>query len=278
MDGKICLVTGANSGVGKETALGLARLGAHVVMVCRDRARGDVAQEEIRATSGSGAVDLLQADLASQQEIRDLAAAVQQRYARLDVLINNAGALFSTRRETADGSEMTLTVNYLAPFLLTNLLLDQLKASAPARIVNVASATHLSGRLRGDLQSRRRYGPMQAYSQAKYAVVLWTYALARRLAGTGVTANCLHPGVVASNFTPAALPAPLRPTARLLMRRFAISPEQGAQTSIYLAASPAMAGVTGEYFVDCRPAESAPSTHDPSLQDRLWQATARLVG
>jgi NAD(P)-dependent dehydrogenase (short-subunit alcohol dehydrogenase family) len=278
MAGKICLVTGASSGIGKATALGLAAQGATVLMVSRDRAHGEAAQQEIQAQSDAATVDLLLADLSSQAAIRELAATMQQRYGQLHVLINNAGGLYMTRRETGDRLEMTLAVNYLAPFLLTNLLRDLLVASAPARIINVSSAVHESASFRPrDLQSRKRYGPMRAYGQAKFAVVLFTYALARRLAGTGVTANCLHPGFVATNFAQGGLPAPLRWAVRQLYRRFAISPEEGAQTSLYLATDPAVAAVSGRYYVQCRPHRSAPQTYDVLLQDQLWAASARLV-
>src|SRR5258708_8414018 len=200
MQGKICMVTGANSGIGKATAL--AQMGATVVMICRDRARGEEARSEITTTSRNNAADLLQADLSSQQSIRQFDETFQHHYTHLHVLINNAGAAFTgRRRETVDGLEMTLAVNYLAPFLLTNLLLDRLKASAPARIVNVSSAAHKSGSIRmDDLQAEKLYRPMRTYPQAKLAVVLFTYELARRLQGTGVTANCLHPAFVATNF------------------------------------------------------------------------------
>src|SRR5258708_13174968 len=196
------MVTGANSGIGKATALELAQMDASVVMVCRDRARGEEARSEITTTSGNNAVDLLQADLSSQQSIRQLVEHIQHHYTHLHVLINNAGAAFpGRRRETVDGLEMTFAVNYLAPFLLTNLLLDVLKASAPARIVNVSSAAHKSGYIQlDDLQAEKLYRPMRTYPQAKLALVLFTYDLPPRLQGTEVTANCLHPGFVATNF------------------------------------------------------------------------------
>jgi len=201
MQGKICMVTGANSGIGKATALALAQMGATVVMVCRDRARGEEARSEITTKSRNNAVDLLQADLSSQQSIRQLVEHFQQRYTHLHVLINNAGAAFTGRRETVDGLEMTFAVNYLAPFLLTHLLLDMLKASAPARIVNVSSNSHEAGYIQmDDLQEEKHYRSMRVYGQSKLAVVLFTYELARRLQGTGVTANCLHPGYVATHF------------------------------------------------------------------------------
>ncbi len=199
MQGKVCLLTGATAGIGKATALGLAQMGATVVMVSRDRARGEAAQAEIKTKSGNAAVDLLLADLSAQQSIRQLAENFQQRYTQLHVLINNAGLFMLRRRTTVDGLEMTFAVDYLAPFLLTNLLLDVLKASAPARIVNVSSNSHEAGYIKlDDLQAEHNYRSMRAYGQAKLAVVLFTYELARRLQGTGVTANCLHPGFVAT--------------------------------------------------------------------------------
>src|SRR6266480_1279590 len=195
MQGKICVVTGANSGIGKATALELAQMSATVVMVCRDRARGEEARSEITTKSRNNAVDLLQADLSSQQSIRQLVEHFKQRYTHLHVLINNAGAAFTGRRETVDGLEMTFAVNYLAPFLLTNLLLDVLKNSTPARIINVDSDNHRFVRLdMHDLQLKHRYGFLRAYGRSKLALLLFTYELARQLHGTGVTANCLDPG------------------------------------------------------------------------------------
>ncbi len=278
MQGKICMVTGANSGIGKATALELAQMGATVVMVCRDRARGEEARREITTKSRKNAVDLLQADLSSQQSIRQLVENFQHHYTHLHVLINNAGAAFpGRRRETVDGLEMTFAVNYLAPFLLTNLLLDVLKASAPARIVNVSSAAHKSGSIQlDDLQAEKLYRPMRTYPQAKLAVVLFTYELARRLQGTGVTANCLHPGFVATNFAQ----SDGGPAVRLLVKllgSFGASPEKGAKTSIYLASSPEVEGVTGQYFVKSIPRRSAAISYDESLQRQLWEQSAKLV-
>jgi len=277
MQGKICLVTGANSGIGKATALALAQMGASVVMICRDRARGEQARSEITATSRNNAVDLLLADLSSQQSIRQLVEHVQHHYPHLHVLINNAGAAFPGRRESVDGVEMTLAVNYLAPFLLTNLLLDRLTASAPARIVNVSSGSHKAGYIQmDDLQEVERYKPMRVYGQAKLAVVLFTYELARRLQGTGVTANCLHPGFVATHFGQ----RDAGPTFRLLVKvigSFGASPAKGAKTSIYLASSAEVEGVTGHYFVKSSPRRSAAISYDESLQRHLWEQSAKLV-
>jgi NAD(P)-dependent dehydrogenase (short-subunit alcohol dehydrogenase family) len=278
MQGKICIVTGANSGIGKATSLGLAQMGATVVMVCRDRARGEEAQSEIKAKCSNDAIDLLLADLSSQQSIRQLVENFTQRYTRLDVLINNAGMLRLTRRETVDGLEMTFAVNYLAPFLLTNLLLDVLKASAPARIVNISSESHESGYIRmDDLQAEKHYRFLRAYGQSKLALVLFTYELARRLQGTGVTANCLHPGFVATNIGQRGTMPVVRNAIRLIFSILGISPEEGAKTSIYLASSPDVEGVTGKYFAKSIPRRSAPISYDESLQRQLWEESAKLV-
>ena len=271
------MVTGANSGIGKATALALAQMGATVVMVCRDRARSEEARSEITTKSRNNAVDLLLADLSSQQSIRQLVENFQHRYTHLHVLINNAGAAFPERRETVDGLEMTFAVNYLAPFLLTNLLLDGLKASVPARIVNVSSGSHKAGYIKLDnLQSKNPYRSMRVYGQAKLALVLFTYELARCLEGTGVTVNCLHPGFVATNFGQ----RDVGPAFRLLVKligSFGTSPEKGAKTSIYLASSPEVEGVTGKYFVKSIPKRSAAISYDESLQRQLWEQSAKLV-
>jgi NAD(P)-dependent dehydrogenase (short-subunit alcohol dehydrogenase family) len=277
MQGKICMVTGANSGIGKATALELAQMGATVVMVCRDRARSEEARSEITTKSRTNAVDLLQADLSSQQSIRQLVENFQHHYTHLHVLINNAGAAFTgRRRETVDGLEMTFAVNYLAPFLLTNLLLDMLTASAPARIVNVSSNSHEAGYIQLDDLQAEHHRPMRAYEQSKLAVVLFTYELARRLQGTGVTANCLHPGFVATHIGQ----SDAGPAFRLLVKliaSFGTSPQEGAKTSIYLASSPEVEGVTGKYFVKSNPKRSAAISYDESLQRHLWEQSAKLV-
>ena len=277
MQGKICMVTGANSGIGKATALALAQMGATVVMVCRDRARGEQARSEITTKSGNSAVDLVQADLSSQQSIRQLVENFQHHSTHLHVLINNAGGSFPGRRETVDGLEMTFAVNYLAPFLLTHVLLDVLKASAPARIVNVSSESHQSSSIKmDDLQGMKGYRSLNTYGQSKLAVVMFTYELARRLEGTGVTVNCLHPGFVATNFGQSST-APVIRTAVKFISRFGMSPEEGAKTSIYLASSPEVEGVTGKYFVKSIPKRSAAISYDESLQRQLWEQSAKLV-
>lgn len=276
MQGKVCMVTGANSGIGKATVLALAQMGATVVMVCRDRARGEEARSEIITKSGNEAVDLLEADLSSQPSIRQLVENFQHHYTQLHVLINNAGATFSGRRETVDGLEMTFAVNYLAPFLLTNLLLNVLKASA-ARIVNVSSDAHEAGYIRmDDLQEEKHYQPMRVYGQSKLAIVLFTYELARRLQGMGVTANCLHPGFVATNFGQRGASLPVRLLIKLIAR-FGTSSEKGAKTSIYLASSLEVEGLTGQYFAKSIPRRSVPITYDESLQRQLWEQSVKLV-
>src|SRR5919202_4606855 len=200
MRGRICLVTGATSGIGKATALGLARLGATLVLVTRDPQRGATTVAEIKQQTGNDALDFLTADLTSQQSIRRLADEFKRKYQHLHVLVNNAGGVFP-RTLTVDGLEKTFALNHLAYFLLTELLLDVLKASAPGRIVSVSSEAERGGKINfDDLQSYRKYNAMRAYSQSKLANVIWTYELARRLEGTGVTANCLHPGAVATSF------------------------------------------------------------------------------
>lgn len=277
MHGKVCLITGANSGIGKVTALELARQGATVVMVCRNTAKGTAAQSEIRAASGNTAVDLLLADLSSLASVRELAEAFQQRYPRLDVLINNAGIYRGRYTETSDGFEQTFAVNHLAPFLLTNLLRELLIASAPARIITVSSEGHRWARMDfNDLHGKRGYNGMRAYTQSKLANILFTYELARQLAGTGVTANCLHPGGVATNF--ATEEAGLFGIIFRLMRPVLRTPEQGAATSVYLATAPTIADVTGTYFRNQRPARSSRTSYDQDTWQRLWLVSAELVG
>ncbi len=274
MQGKIFLVTGATLGIGKETALGVARKGGRVVIVGRDEARTNETAAWIVRESGNPQVDHLVADLSSQAEVRRLAAAFDSRYPRLDVIINNAGAIFMKRELTVDGLERTWALNHLAEFLLTRLLLGKLQASAPARIVNVSSDAHTAGAIAFDnLQGEKKYRGMRAYAQSKLANVLFTFALARRLTGKRVTANCLHPGVVATGFghnTPGLVNAILN-----LARPFLLTAEQGAATSIYLASAPEVAEVSGEYFVKCKPATPSKQSTDVALQDKLWELSER---
>jgi NAD(P)-dependent dehydrogenase (short-subunit alcohol dehydrogenase family) len=280
MTGKTCIVTGASLGIGKETAAALAGMGARVVTVCRDPARGEAARADIVGQSGSSDVELMIADLSSLDEIRGLAAAYRQKHQQLHVLVNNAGAYNANRTTTKDGFETTFGVNHLAYFLLTGLLLDVLKASAPARIINVSSMAHLRGHMNfDDLQSAKKYSGMKAYGQSKLANVLFTYELARRLEGTGVTANALHPGVVRTGFgknNPGWWGA-LFGVFQVVGRPFYISPAQGAATSIYLASSPEVEGVTGKYFVKCRAVDSNAESRDAAVARRLWQVSEEMT-
>ncbi len=277
MAGKTVLVTGGTGGIGQATAAGVVRLGARVGVVGRDRRRAEVAAAGIRRGADKAVVDVFVADMSSQAEVRRLAAEVLDRYPRLDVLVNNVGGFWATRHSTADGLEHTFAVNHLAPFLLTNLLLDRLKASAPARIVTVSSGAHGMGRIDfDDLQAERNYQGQRAYNQSKLANVMFTYELARRLAGTGITANVLHPGVVRTRFA-AEDPGRMRgliPIARLFMK----TPERGAATPVYLACSPEVEGVTGRYFVNSKPKRSAELSYDTNAAARLWSVSAQLVG
>src|SRR5215471_1019130 len=242
MTGKTCVVTGANSGIGKETALGLARMGARVVLVCRNEEKGRRVREDIRRETGSSQLDLLIADMSSFESVRALAAQIRQRMPRLDVLVNNAGAAVRYRTLSADGFETTLAGNYLGPALLTLLLLDLLKSSAPSRIVNVSSEAHQRARLdMADLQFERdKYSSLAAYSQSKLLMNAFTFELAHRLEGTGATANCLHPGVVATNIVPANAPLIVR-VIFAAIKPFLLSPGRGSETSLYLASSPDVA-------------------------------------
>ncbi|HLJ97840.1 MAG TPA: SDR family oxidoreductase [Gemmataceae bacterium] len=276
LQGKSCLITGATSGIGLVTARELARQGAHVLLVGRNPTKCADTVEQIRAQTGNQAVEALLADLSSQRQIRDLARQVRGRVPRLDVLINNAGGMWLKREVTVDGLEMTFAVNHLAYFLLTHLVLETLRASAPARIVNVASEAHRRARLDfEDLQGERRYRGWRAYCRSKLANLLFTYELARRLAGTGVTANALHPGWVATGF--ARNNGWRGNLFQLAARYFAISPEKGARTVIYLATAPEVQNVTGQYFVRERPVPSSPASYDEAAARRLWQISLELT-
>lgn len=277
MTGKVCIVTGANSGIGLETAAGLAERGATVLMACRSQDRANAAKAEIDARGYPGATDVMLVDLGSMQSIRDFAEAFNQKYDRLDVLVNNAAIVPKQRELTADGFEKQFGVNHLAYFLLTHLLLERLKQSAPSRIVNVASTVHQSATMNfDDLQMENGYSMIKAYGQCKLANVMFTYALARRLDGSRVTANCLHPGGVSTNIFRDA-PLWLKPLF-FLGRAFMLSPKRGARTSVYLASSPEVEGVTGKYFAKCKEAKSSALSHDRDAQERLWTISAELTG
>ena len=277
MAGKTVLVTGGTGGIGRATAMGLATMGAHLGITGRDRERTEGAAREIRA-AGRGQVDVFVAELSSQTEMRRLAGEVLQTYPRIDVLVNNVGGYWNTRNITPDGFEHTFALNHLAPFLLTSLLLDRLKQSAPARVVTVSSNAHTAGEIDfDDLQGERSYSGSRAYSQSKLANVLFTYELARRLQSSDVTANALHPGVVRTAFG-AEDPGSVQRFLVPFVRPFLKSPAQGAATSIHLASSPDLEQVTGRYFANSRPKRSSKRSYDEATAARLWQVSTDLVG
>ena len=263
MDGKVVLVTGGTGGIGKATAEGLANLGARVVVVGRDRSKGETATAEIKAKSGNEAVELMVADLSSQAEIHRLASEFEANHDRLDALVNNAGAMYARRWETADGIEGTLAVIHLAPVLLTSLLFPMLQRCAPSRIVNVSSWAHRRAKLDlDDLQTKVHYSPSAAYSRAKLINALWTYELARRLEGTGVTVNLADPGGASTEMT----------------RSEAMTTEKAARSSIYLASSPEAEGVNGQYFDNNnKQVKSSRTSYDEETQKRIWEASAELT-
>jgi NAD(P)-dependent dehydrogenase (short-subunit alcohol dehydrogenase family) len=274
--GRTVLITGGTAGIGRATALGLAAMGAHLAITGRNRGHAEDAAHEIRA-AGAGQVEVFVADLSSQSEVRRLADEVLLSLSRIDVLVNNVGGYWNTRRVTADGLEHTFALNHLAPFLLTNLLLDRLTQSAPARVVTVSSNVQAMGRIDfDDLQSDRSYSGARAYNQSKLANVLFTYELARRRA-TSVTANALHPGVASTSFG-AEDPGTLQRLLVPFMRPFMKTPAQGAATSIHLASAPDLHQVTGRYFANSKPKRSAKRSYDEAAAARLWQVSSDLVG
>src|SRR5215211_2773046 len=277
MEGKVALITGGTSGIGKAAAAALAAMGAEVVVTGRKRERGEAALAEVRDVAVSEKVSLMLADLAVQAEVRKLADDFRERHDRLDVLINNAGLVQSKRTETADGIELTLAVNHLAPFLLTNLLLDLLKRSSPSRVITVSSGAERMGKINFDnLQSKRRYSGFLIYGMTKLANIVFTFELAERLEGTGVTANCMHPGGVNTNFG-----TNNRGFSILLFRGFKPfmrSPKQGADTLVYLAASPEVEGMTGEYLADRKAQTASPAAYDESGRKNLWEVSEELTG
>lgn len=277
LNGRVCVVTGATRGIGRATAEELARAGATLVLICRRRPDGEEVAAAIARAGSAPAPTVVEADLSSQAAVRAAAEEIRSRHERLHVLVNNAGLIPRSREVTVDGLEMQLAVNHLAPFLLTNLLLDRLRSSAPSRVVTVSSTTHQGAELDfADLQSERRYDAEDVYAVTKLMNLLFTYELARRLQGTGVTANALHPGAVATRLLADYMKVPL--VGRALARTFGASPEQGADTVVYLAASPEVAGVTGKYFTNRRETRSSPASYDESAARRLWELSERLTG
>jgi NAD(P)-dependent dehydrogenase (short-subunit alcohol dehydrogenase family) len=277
LDKQVCLVTGATNGIGKITAREIASQGLQVVVVSRNAARCAATVAEIREKTGNQAVDMLVADLSSQSAVRELAMSFCEKYKRLDVLVNNAGGFYMNRIESEDGIEMTWALNHLSYFLLTNLLLERLKDSAPARVINVSSNAHLGGTIDfSDLEGNKRYSGWKAYGQSKLANILFTFELARLLEGSGVTANAMHPGFVATGFA--------KNNNRLvrfivsLSHLFALSPEEGARTVIYMATSPEVEGVSGEYFIKQKASRAAKAAYNRDSAERLWKVSQQMTG
>ncbi len=277
LSGKTVLLTGFTQGIGKETAIGLAKKGASLVLVARDPARAEAAANDVRAQAAGSAVEVMIADLSSLASIRKLAAEFLAGHDRLDVLVNNAGGINTSRKVTGDGFEMTFAVNHLAYFLLTNLLLDAIRKAGDGRIVNVASEAHRQGRIHfDDLQLEKGYGSFKAYGQSKLANILFTRELARRLDGSGVTANSVHPGVVRTGFGRGD--GGWLALGVKIAGAFFLSPEQGAATSIYLASSPEVARVSGKYFSKCKEKTPSRRAQDDEVARRLWDVSAKLTG
>lgn len=278
MTGKTVLITGGTGGIGRAAAIGLASMGARVGITGRDRSRADQAAAAIARKSGNPAVDVFIADMSSQTDVRRLAAEVLSAYPRLAVLLNNVGGFWAHRHVTADGLEHTFALNHLAPFLLTNLLLERLIAGAPARVVTVSSGAQSMGKIDfDDLMGEKDYSGQRAYNQSKLANVMFTYELARRLDGTGVTATVLHPGMTSTAFS-AEDPARAMAPVVFLMRPFMRSPERGADTAVYLASSSEVEGVTGRYFANRKAKKSNESSYDVETTARLWRVSADFVG
>jgi NAD(P)-dependent dehydrogenase (short-subunit alcohol dehydrogenase family) len=277
MQGKTVLVSGATNGIGFVAARELARMGAQTVLVSRSAEKCAAAVAQIKKETGNGQVEFIAADLSTKAGVKHVADEFKQRHTRLDVLLNNAGAVFLSRQVSADGIEMTLALNHLNYFYLTSLLLDVLRASSPARVVNVSSAAHRGGKINfADLQLEHGYSGMGAYSQSKMANVLFTYELARRLAGTEVTSNALHPGFVDTGF--AKNNGGLVKFAMGLLRPMQKKVDDGARTSIYLASSPQVEGISSKYFDDCKSVESDPLSYDQAVAEKLWQVSLDLLG
>ncbi|WP_054027052.1 SDR family oxidoreductase [Bacillus sp. FJAT-28004] len=278
MTGKVVAVTGANSGMGLATTVELAKQGAHVVMICRSKERGEQAIEQARNQSGSNHIDLMTCDLGSFASIRNFTAAFKQKYSQLDVLINNAGVVSLKREMTSDGFESQIGINHLGHFLLTNELLDLIKSAPQGRIVNVSSGAHKAGRIHfDDPNLTKGYNVVKGYSQSKLANILFTNELARRLAGTRVTVNSVHPGAVATNIGVDRKNG-FGKTVHKLLRPFFRTPLEGAKTAIYLAASDEAANQTGQYFIDSKIVQTASKAGNPELAAKLWAWSEQQVG
>src|SRR6266852_1199161 len=276
MKDKVVMITGANSGIGRATSLSLAKMGATIVMVARNKERGEAARSEIIKESQNNSVDLLLADLSSLESVRQLATEFQKKYSKLHVLINNAGLFNQRRHVTTDGYENTFATNYLAPFLLTNLQLDPLKANAPSRIINVSSVGHYNGHINfDDLNLEKEYGGWKAYGQSKLALVLFTHELAKKLQGTGVTVNAVHAGTLATNIWS----RPLGPEGFImaLPKLFMKTPKQGAETIAYLASSPDAKDLNGEYLEKIKVKKSSGESYNEEIAQRLWDVSTKLT-
>ncbi|HUF36498.1 MAG TPA: SDR family oxidoreductase [Gemmatimonadales bacterium] len=277
MTGRVCVVTGATRGIGRATAEGLGRLGAMLVLVCRRRADGEEVAAAIARAGGCPEPEVVEADLSSRAAVRAAAGRILARHPRMHVLVNNAGTVPPERQVSADGIELQLAVNHLAPFLLTHLLLPALRAGAPSRVVTVSSTTHHGAVVDfDDLQSERDYDSADVYAVTKLMNLLFTYELARRLRDTGVTANALHPGAVATKLLADYMQVPLEDGAP--GQAFGATPEQGADTVVYLAAAPEVGDVTGKYFTNRRETRSSPASYDQATARRLWDVSERLTG
>src|SRR5438445_2854075 len=276
MKDKVVMITGANSGIGKAASLALAKMGANVVMVTRNKEKGEAARSEIIKKSQNNSVDLLIADLSSLDLVRKLATEFQKKYSKLHVLINNAGLFNQRRKVTTDGYENTFATNYLAPFLLTNLQLPKLEAGAPSRIINVSSVGHYNGHVNfDDLNLEKEYGGWKAYGQSKLALVLFTHELAKKLQGTGVTVNAVHPGTVATSIWS----RPLGPVGFImaLPKLLMTTPKQGAETLVYLASSPDAKDLNGEYLEKLKTKKSSDESYNEDIAQRLWDVSAKLT-
>lgn len=278
LEGKVVLVTGATSGIGKAAALELAKMKAHVIVVGRNPAKTEATVQEIKTQSTNQSVDMLLADLSSMKEVHRLAQQFKAQYQQLDILVNNAGAIFSSRQESVDGYEMTFALNHLAYFLLTNLLLDVLQSSAPARVINVASAIHTNATIDfDDLQSQNTYRFFNVYAKSKLANILFTYELARRLEGSNVCVNAMEPGAVATNF--GRNNGFLWNLVARFVSLFTTTSEKGAESIIYLASAPSVEDISGQYFnKDCQSVKSSQESYDQQVARRLWDESVRLVG
>jgi NAD(P)-dependent dehydrogenase (short-subunit alcohol dehydrogenase family) len=280
MSGKTVVITGGNSGIGTETAVALASAGARVVITARDQARGEAAVADVQARSGNQSIELVVFDLASLASTEAGATAINDRCPRIDVLINNAGVVLSDRSQTVDGFESTFGINHLGPFLLTQRLLERVVASGPSRIVNVSSTAHRSARQGmsfDDLQSTKRYSSMQVYGQSKLANILFTTELARQLKGTSTTANCLHPGVVATGYGRDGDTHGFLTFGLKLIKPFILTAEKGARTSVYLASSPEVTDISGAYFIKCKQHQTSKAAQDAEAAARLWAVSEELI-